>query len=531
LDLASQILDRAQEKYGVPADRIFVDVNCFPLGSESDESMNFALESLEAIALVKQKYPTVHTTMGVGNLTNGLAKKPYMRKVLTSVFLDEARKRRLDSAIINPDHYVFVQDLDPKDYDLGLKAVLQRDMDAFAELEVIAEEKKGHVVERRSSYDDLPLEQAICQKIKDGFKERTPGSFEFKGHTYEYRDKIALQVSDAIQYHAPLDFINTYLMGAMQELGDGFGRGEVSLPHLLKSADVMREAMAFLETYMRHEAGIDLHGAINYKGTVVLGTVYQDVHSIGKDLARTLLENYGYRVIDLGTMVPLQDFIDTAREHKADAIGMSALLVQTSNHMITVSKMMYEQDLKIPVLIGGAPVSDRHAGYVAMATAESPDAMRDDVFYCRTAMDGVNVMNTLKSGEDLSGFKLRNRERILSKLERAEKKAEEDRELLATLPRREITVNISALPAEPRFARKRIAYTLEEFAPMIDRKTLYSLNWRFGGEASRTKQGHTQEELDALFDQWIAKASELGWLSAASTPASPRTMKWCFTIR
>jgi 5-methyltetrahydrofolate--homocysteine methyltransferase len=512
LDLASQIIDRAQERYGITPDRLFVDVNCFPLGSESDERMNFALESLEAIALVKAKYPAVHTTMGVGNLTNGLARKPYMRKVLTSVFLDEARKRGLDSAIINPDHYVFVQDLDPRDYELGLRAILQRDMDAFAELEVIAEEKKGVTVERRTSYDDLPLEQAICQKIKDGFKERTPGSFEFKGHTYAYRDKIALQVAEAVQAHAPLDFINTYLMGAMQELGDGFGRGEVSLPHLLKSADVMREAMAFLEAYMRHEAGVDLHGAINYKGTVVLGTVYQDVHSIGKDLARTLLENYGYRVIDLGTMVPLQDFIDTAREHHADAIGMSALLVQTSNHMITVSKMMLEQDLKIPVLIGGAPVSDRHAGYVAMASAQGPEEMRDDVFYCRTAMDGVNVMNTLLSGEDISAFKERNRERILSRLERAEKKAEEDRELLKTLPRRVIEVDASALPQEPRFARKRIAYALEEFAPLIDRKTLFSLNWRFGGVASRAKQGHSREELDALFDHWMAKATELGWL-------------------
>jgi 5-methyltetrahydrofolate--homocysteine methyltransferase len=513
LDLASQIIDRALEKYGVSTDRLFVDVNCFPLGSESDEKMNFALESLEAIAMVKAKYPTVHTTIGVGNLTNGLAKKPYMRKVLTSVFLDEARQRGLDSAIINPDHYVFVQDLEPRDYELGLRAVLERDMEAFAELEDIAERKKGVVVERRTSYDDLPLEQAICQKVKDGFKERVAGEFEYKGHTYAYRDKIALQVAQAIEHHKPLDFINEYLMGAMQDLGDGFGRGEVSLPHLLKSADVMREAMAFLETFMRNEAGIDIHGAINYKGVVVLGTVYQDVHSIGKDLARTLLENYGYRVIDLGTMVPLQDFIDTAKENNADAIGMSALLVQTSNHMITVSKMMAEQDLHIPVLIGGAPVSDRHAGYVAMASADGPDTMRDDVFYCRTAMDGVNVMNTLMGAEEgLETFKAKNREKILSKLERAEKKAEEDRELLATLPRRVIAVDADALPAEPRFARKEVRYTLEEFAPMLDRKTLYSLNWRFGGEGTRARQGHTQQELDALFDTWVKRGTELGWL-------------------
>jgi 5-methyltetrahydrofolate--homocysteine methyltransferase len=512
VDLASQILDRALEKYGVTPDRIFIDVNCFPLGSESVEGMNFATESLDAIAAVKAKYPTVNTTLGVGNLTNGLAKKPYMRTVLTSVFLDEGRKRGLDSAIINPNHYVFVKDLDPRDYDLGLRAVMQRDMEAFADLEVIAEEKKGIKVERRTSYGDLPLVQAICQKIKDGFKERTPGELEYKGRTYQYIDKIVLQVAEAMDTHKPLEFINEHLMGAMKDLGDGFGRGEVSLPHLLKSADVMRQAMGFLEQFMRNEAGIDIHSKIEYKGVVVIGTVYQDVHSIGKDLARTLLENYGYRVIDLGTMVPLQSFIDAAKEHNAHAIGMSALLVQTSNHMITVSLMMQEQGLDIPVLIGGAPVSDRHAAFVAMAGKEDHADMRGDVFYCRTAMDGVNIMNTLRSGNDLSSIMEHNRHKLLKKLERAEARAAEEEKLLATLPRRVVSFDGHALPAEPRFAQKRVEYTLSEFADHIDKKTLFSLNWRFGSHTSRAKAGESEAHLEALFTEWVARATKLGYV-------------------
>ncbi|MCC6143894.1 MAG: homocysteine S-methyltransferase family protein [Candidatus Hydrogenedentes bacterium] len=512
VDLATQIIERARDKYGVQPDRLFIDVNCFPLGSESVEGMNFALESINAIGEVKKKFPTVHTTIGVGNLTNGLAKKPYMRTVLTSVFLDEARKKGLDSAIINPNHYVFVKDLEPKHYELGRRAVLERDMDAFAELEVISEEKLGHKVERRTSYDDLPLEEAICTKIKDGFKDRQGGSLEFKGHSYEYKDKIVLQVAEAMEKHEPLPFINEYLMGAMQELGDGFGRGEVSLPHLLKSADVMRQAMGFLEQYMRNEAGIDIHSEIQYKGTVIIGTVYQDVHSIGKDLARTLLENYGYRVIDLGTMTPLQDYIDLAKEHKADAIGMSALLVQTSNHMITVSKMMQEQDLDIPVLIGGAPVSDRHAAFVAMAGKDDPETMRDDVFYCRTAMDGVNIMNGLMDKAGRAALQEKNRVKLIKKLEHAQVRAAQEEELLRTLPRREVVLNGFVLPESPRFARKKYSYGLREFAPNIDKKTLYSLNWRFGGTSSRTKSGHTPEELEALFQEWIAKAEDNGWV-------------------
>jgi len=512
LDLAAQIIERARDRYGVATDRIFIDVNCFPLGSESVEGMNFAVETLEGIALVKQTFPTVNTTLGVGNLTNGLAKKPYMRTVLTSVFLDEARKRGLDSAIINPNHYVFVADLDPRDYQLGLRAILERDMDAFAELEIIAEEKKGIKVERRTSYDDLPLEAAITEKIKDGFKERVAGSVDYKGHAYAYQDKIVLQVAQAMDTHKPLEFINVHLMGAMKELGDGFGRGEVSLPHLLKSADVMRQAMGFLEAYMRNEAGIDIHSKIEYKGTVVIGTVYQDVHSIGKDLARTLLENYGYRVIDLGTMVPLQSFIDAAKEHNADAIGMSALLVQTSNHMITVSLMMQEQGLNIPVLIGGAPVSDRHAAYVAMAGKEAKDTMRSDVFYCRTAMDGVNVMNILRSGDDLAEVYKRNRDKLARKLERAEQRLAEEETLLTSLPRRVIGFEHHSLPEAPRFAHKRVEYTLAEFLPHLDKKTLFSLNWRFGGQSSRERAGHTEAELDILFNTWIARAEKEGYV-------------------
>lgn len=512
LDLARQIIETAGNKYGIPPDRLFIDVNVFPLGSESVEGINFAVETLEAIRELKRRYPTVHTILGVGNLTNGLAKKPYMRKVLTSVFIDEARKRGLDAAIINPSHYAFIKDLDPTDYELGRRAVLDRNMDAFAELEVVAEEKKGVTIVRRTSYDDLSLEEAICEKIKDGFKVRESGALQYRGHIYPYADAIVRQVAKAMDKHAPLDFINRYLMRAMQELGDGFGQGEVSLPHLLRSADVMRQAMGFLEAYLRNEAGTGLHGQIEYKGVVVIGTVYQDVHSIGKDLARTLLENYGYRVIDLGAMTPLQRFIDAAKEHHAHAIGMSALLVQTSNHMITVSKMMLEQGLDIPVLVGGAPVSPRHAAYVAMAGQDNKNKMRSNVFYCRTAMDGVNVMNAIRAEEGFEEFCAQNKAMLLKRLERAEQRAAEEQELLATLPRRVISFAEYTLPPAPRFRCRRYEYPLRAFAPYIDKKTLFSLNWHFGGPSSVERTGHTAEELERLFQQWIEKADREGWL-------------------
>jgi 5-methyltetrahydrofolate--homocysteine methyltransferase len=528
LELATQIIGAAAMQ-GVSADRLFIDVNVFPIGSESVPGMNFSVETLEGVRLVKHAFPKTHTTLGVGNLTAGLASKPYMRMVITSVFLDEGRKRGLDAAIVNPNHYVFVSDIDPAHYELARRVILEHDMDAFADLEAISLEKKGGAVAKRSGYDDLETDAAICEKIKDGFKERASGSFEKDGHSFEYADKIVLQVAEAIDRHPPLTFISDYLMNAMKELGDGFARGEVSLPHLLKSADVMQHVMGFLEKYMRATTGAELLGEVQYKGVVVLGTVYQDVHSIGKDLAKTLLENYGYRVVDLGAMTPLQSFIDAAKEHNADAVGMSALLVQTSNHMIAVSKMMAEQGLAdTPILIGGAPVNERHAAYVAMAGSNDPCDMRSNIFYCRTAMDGVNVMNALMSDENLDQYLEENGKRLASKLRRAEQMAEEEAALIARLPRRAISFESTgaatwrpgefAVPGEPAESiiganlLYKMAWDIRRFAPYVNTRNLFSLNWRFGGAPQRKKHNTDTEYLLRLFDEWIEQCGAKGWI-------------------
>ncbi|MBT4897921.1 MAG: dihydropteroate synthase, partial [Nitrospina sp.] len=311
-ELAAEIVKQAGEKFNVTPDQIIIDVNAYPIGSESVEGLNFCAETLECLPRIKAIHPDLKTSIGVGNLTNGLSAKPYMRKVLTSVFLDEGRKAGLDCAILNPHHYVPLESLPENDVALALKVILDRDLNAFEELEEIALTKKTGVKVKKVEYQDLALEESICQRIKDGFKQKEEGNIEKEGGVFPYRDRIVVDVAKAIETHTPLDFISGHLMIAMRELGDAFGRGEVSLPHLLKSADVMRHVMVFLESFMRFQSGVEPGAEIDYKGVVVIGTVYQDVHSIGKDLAKTLLENYGYRVIDLGVQVPLDKFIDTA---------------------------------------------------------------------------------------------------------------------------------------------------------------------------------------------------------------------------
>ena len=511
VDLAVEIVKQAKEKHGVTPDQLLIDVNAYPIGSESVEGLNFCAETLDCLPKIKAIHPDLKTSIGVGNLTNGLGNKPYMRKLLTSVFLDESRKVGLDCAILNPNHYVPLESLTPYDVELARKVILDRDMDAFEELEAIALAKKTGQVQKKIDYEDLELEDRICRKIRDGYKQKEAGSLEKAGMQYDYRDRIVLDVVTILDRHEPLDFISGYLMKTMRELGDGFGRGEVSLPHLLKSADVMRNVMEFLERYMQHKSGIEPGAELQYKGVVVLGTVYQDVHSIGKDLARTLLENYGYRVIDLGVQVPLDLFIETARKENADAIGMSALLVQTSNHMITVKRMLKEEGYSIPILIGGAPVNYRHAGFVAMHGQNDTAQIHDDVFYCESGMDGVNTMNRLQDKGQKAVLFEENRERLLREYQRAKGAQEVHDKLIQSLSWRKVNFKKHEVAREG-YGIHRTEFKLSQMRENLDLKSLYSLNWKFGKKSSWAQKGVTLDQLRKLEDEWVDKAGENGWI-------------------
>lgn len=500
-EIAKQLVETAA-KYNIPGSQLLIDINAFPIGSESVEGMNFAMESLNSIERIKSLAPGLKTSIGVSNLTNGLAKKPYMRKVLTSVFLDEGRKRGLDAAIVNPNHYVPVNSLDKKDYEIGLKVVLEKDMDAYAKLEEIALVKKGKTVQKRSSYEGLTPADTVSEKIKDGYKTRKQGSLVYEGKEFIYSDTIVEEAALALKDITPLDFINDYLMEAMNVLGDRFAKGEASLPHLLKAADIMKEVMNFIEWVMKG----DDEETSEYKGIIVLGTIYQDVHSIGKDLTKTLFENYGYKVIDLGVQVPLEDYIDAAVKENADAIGMSALLVQTSNHMLSVVRMMRERAVDVPVFIGGAPVNMKHAAAVAMAGADSMEDIKKDVFYCQTAMDSVNVIGRLlgpnrdKTIED-------NKELLVSVLKESKEKEESVKK---ELPQKEISFDHS--------------YDIKPFAPVVKKneiskigireKNLFLINWKHKVNDMKDCEKFKNAQADYKF--WKDKAIEENLINPSS---------------
>lgn len=510
-DLALEIVNQAREKFGVTPDQLLIDVNAYPIGSESVEGLNFSEETLKCLPRIKAIHPDLKTSVGVGNLTNGLGQKPYMRKALTSVFLDEAQKAGLDCAILNLNHYVPLESLPPEDVELARKVILKRDMDAFEELERIAAVKKTGAAPKKVDYEGLSIEDRICMKIRDGFKRKERGWIEKDGRRFEYHDRIVREAAQIVDKYDPLEFISGHLMKTMRQLGDAFGRGEVSLPHLLKSADVMRGVMEFLEAYMRMKTGVSEGTALEYKGVVVIGTVYQDVHSIGKDLAKTLLENYGYRVVDLGVQVPLERFMEVAEKEKADAIGMSALLVQTSNHMITVARMLKEMSRNFPILIGGAPVNRRHAGFVAMHGQSRIDAILDNVFYCESGMDGVNVMNDLREKDGRESLLRENREQLIVEYQRAKGLQESRDSLLESLPRRKVSFKKHEAPRDD-FGIHRVEFKLSRLSENLDEKSLFSLNWKFGKKSSWGRKGVTPERLEALKNEWIEKAEANRWI-------------------
>jgi len=513
VDLANIVFEKTTQEYNINPEQLLFDINAFPIGSEPEPDLNFSVESIRSIPKIKAIHPAVKTIIGVGNLTSGLAKKPYMRTVLTSVFLDEARKMGLDAAIVNPNHYVPVDSLPDSDYALGKKVVMEHDMDAFAELEEIALAKKGVTKKKRVSYDEFAPVDAVCAKIKDGFKERTQGSVTIDKYSFDYADKIVLQVAELIKEIKPLHLINQHLMPSMEELGDGFAAGNVSLPHLLKSADVMKHVMGFLESYMKRIAGVDVSQELKNKGTIVLGTVYQDVHSIGKDLSKTLMENYGFKVIDLGVQVPLQRFIDEAKANDAMAIGMSALLVQTSNHMITVSEMLKKEDMAdIPLLIGGAPVNQRHAAQVAMARQDDIAAIRDNVLYCKSGMDGVNFLNQLMEQSNRDSLFRNNKEKLIKAYHSDQKMEANRRELLSTLPKRVVEFTQSRPDVEQLAGVKRLEFTMHDFLPHVNEKLLFTLNWKYGGQGGWQKKGIELQDLQEQLKKWVEIVDENGWI-------------------
>jgi 5-methyltetrahydrofolate--homocysteine methyltransferase len=369
LEIARRIHDIVTTEYDLPPGALIFDALTFTLATGDPEFFPSAVETIEGIRLIKRELPGVLTSLGVSNVSFGL--KAPARAALNSVMLHRCVEAGLDMALVHAKEITPYGELDPAERELCDDLVLNRRPDALQRLIEHWDTTGGTAAAQAAAPedDDSPVEvkihTAILRRRKDG---------------------IEAMIDDVLTRRDPVDVLNNVLLPAMKEVGDKFGSGELILPFVLQSAEVMKKAVAHLEQFLERTEGVT-------KGKVVLATVFGDVHDIGKNLVNTILTNNGYTVFDLGKQVPMSTILEKAIEVEADAIGLSALLVSTSKQMPVCVKEQDAQGLAFPIVIGGAAINRDFGRRISFIEEER--VFEPGVFYAKDAFEGLEIMDQL----------------------------------------------------------------------------------------------------------------------------------------
>ena len=368
LEAARKIHDIVVGEYGLAPEALIFDPLTFPLSTGDEEFTRSAIETIEGIRAIEAEMPGVLTILGVSNVSFGL--NPAARKIVNAVFLYHAVEAGLDLAIVHPSHVDAVRRDPAGRARAGRGPGLARRDDALPRL---IEHFEGR-------------EEETTAGGPDPMADMTPEERLHYRIVHRKKEGIEEQIDQAVSRRDPVEVLNNVLLPAMKEVGDKFGAGELILPFVLQSAEAMKKAVARLETYLERQEGVT-------KGTVVLATVYGDVHDIGKNLVNTILTNNGYTVHDLGKQVPVNRIIDKAVEVDATAIGLSALLVSTSKQMPLCVKELHQAGYRYPVIIGGAAINRGYAQRTLFVDEETP--YEPGVFYAKDAFEGLSLMDRL----------------------------------------------------------------------------------------------------------------------------------------
>ena len=489
LEVARRIHDIVTGEYGLPPQRLIFDDLTFTLATGDDEFTRSGIETIEGIRLIKQELPGVLTSLGVSNVSFGLGKEA--RAVLNSVFLYHCVQAGLDMAIVNPADIIPVAELSPDDRRLAEDLIFARQPQALA---AYIAHFEGRAPDARSREDEAAeSSMTVEQRLHHQILHRKPAGIEGL-------------IDEAVKHQDAVTVLNTVLLPAMKEVGDKFGAGELILPFVLQSAEVMKKAVAQLERYLEKSADVT-------KGRVVLATVFGDVHDIGKNLVKTILSNNGYTVFDLGKQVPVQTIIDKARELDATAIGLSALLVSTSKQMPIVVHELHRVGLGIPVLIGGAAINRNFGRRAALVDGDTFYA--PGVFYCKDAFEGLDTMNALVEPDT--------RAELVARVEREafefrDKSAElEARAKAASAGQQDFKVSVSRdveVPVPPFWGARVTPTSAIPFDGMyagMDLKTLYRLHWGARGEAAQV-DALIRDDFEPRRLRMQQEAKDKGWL-------------------
>jgi 5-methyltetrahydrofolate--homocysteine methyltransferase len=528
VEIARRIHALACGEHGMAPESLIFDVLTFPVTTGQEDLRDDAFQTIEGIRRVKAELPGVLTMLGLSNVSFGISLAA--RGVLNSAFLYHCVQAGLDLAIVNPVHLTPYAEINAEHRALAEDLIYNRREDALARF--LAAFEGVDVMQQKDAAEsdgDLPVDERIHGRIlhrkKEGIEALLDEAIAARtAAIHANRDPHGLapaappppaaaspatgdtffpegEISSTERSLAAVAILNDVLLPAMKDVGDRFGAGELILPFVLQSAEVMKRSVSHLEQYLEKQAGYS-------KGSIVVATVYGDVHDIGKSLLITILSNNGYTVYDLGKQVPVNTIVEAAIDKKADAIGLSALLVSTSKQMPLCIQELDRRNIHLPVLIGGAAINRSFGRRAAIL----PDGRvyEPAVFYCKDVFEGLGTMDTLMDKQRLPA--------LVAEV-RAEIEAERDRKVEPIVarvaprpgagPRRDV-----AVPRPPFWGARRVSADLREVWRGLDRNTLFRHHW--GGH--RAKGAEYERIISEVFEPELTALTEDvlrdGWLEA-----------------
>ncbi|MFI2611877.1 methionine synthase [Kitasatospora sp. NPDC018619] len=489
--IAERLIAELTTDYGIDEGSILVDCLTFTLATGQEESRRDGIETIEAIRELKRRHPKVQTTLGLSNISFGL--NPAARVVLNSVFLHECVEAGLDSAIVHASKILPISRIPEDQREAALDLVYDRRRDGYDPLQRLLELFEGVSTasvkaSKAEELAALPLEERLQRRIIDG-----------------ERAGLEADLDEALTVRPALEIINDTLLAGMKVVGELFGSGQMQLPFVLQSAEVMKTAVAHLEPHMEKS---DSEG----KGTIVLATVKGDVHDIGKNLVDIILSNNGYNVVNLGIKQPVSAILDAAQEHNADVIGMSGLLVKSTVIMKENLEELNQRKLaaSFPVILGGAALTR------AYVEQDLHEIYEGEVRYARDAFEGLRLMDALIAvkrgvpGAALPELKQRRHARV--------EVAEPEPEVNLGQIRSDVAVD-NTVPTPPFWGDRIVkGIPFADYASWLDEDALFKGQW--GLKASRTGEGPTYEELVETEGRprlraWLDRLQTEGWLEAA----------------
>ena len=491
------------EKVGFPPEDIIFDPNIFAVATGIEEHNDYASAYIEATRRIKAELPYVHVSGGVSNLSFAFRGNERVREAMHSVFLYHAIQAGMDMGIVNAGQLALYDDIDPELRELVEDVILNRRPDATDRLLEAAERFKGEGAQKKEvdlSWREKPVEERLVHALVHGI-----GTY-IEDDTEEAREKA----------ERPLHVIEGPLMAGMNVVGDLFGSGKMFLPQVVKSARVMKQAVAYLMPFMEQEKK-DLGLADQPSaGKILLATVKGDVHDIGKNIVGVVLQCNNYEVIDLGVMVPAQKILDTARERKVDIVGLSGLITPSLDEMCHVAAEMEREGFDLPLLIGGATTSRVHT-----AVKISPNYHKSQAIYVTDASRAVGVVSSLMSPDERRRAIAKVREDYARMAESyARGQAEKVRTAIAEARANRLNLDWAVhTPPKPTFLGTRAfkAYDLAELSRYIDWTPFFHV-WELKGTFPRIleddKYGEAARNLYADARAMLKQLIEEKWLTA-----------------